>query len=135
MVEEFLTLKEFPPSINKLYFNHPRGGKAMTNEGKRFQRLVVEQIQQEIGHKLAQFKEDQPYEVRITVYFPTILNKGWPEKAQQKYKKRDADNILKLLLDTLSKAIGVDDANFLMITVEKQMDPEEPRIEVYIKEY
>lgn len=133
--EFWLTIKEFPPSANDLYFSSPRGGKAMTTKGKRFQRLVVDQIHREAGHKLAQFKADQPYEILVMVFFPTIYNKGWPEKAQQRYKKRDADNLLKLLLDTISKAIGVDDANFLKVAVEKHMDPKNPRIEIVIRDF
>ena len=133
--EEFLTINEFPPSANDLYFSHPKGGKVMSQKGRSFQRRIIDQINQELGPRLHLFKNDLAYEVRVTVFFPTILNKGWPGKAQQKYKKRDADNILKLLLDTISKAIGVDDANFLMVTVEKLMDPKKPRIEVFIREY
>jgi len=130
-----LCIKEFPPSINKLYFNHPRGGKSVTTAGKAFQRRILYQIQQEHGPELVQFKPNDPYDLTIEMYFPEIYNKGWPKTAQQRFKRRDADNLLKLLLDTLSRAIGVDDANFLRFTVVKRRDPENPRIEVTIAPY
>lgn len=125
-------LEEFPPSINKLYFSLPHGGKAMTPAGKRFQRRTMMQLQRTWGPALSEFSPDQPYHIDVIVYFPEIINRTWPRVAQQKYKKRDADNLMKLLLDTISKAIGVDDANFLKITVEKRRDPKKPRIHIYI---
>lgn len=125
-------LEEFPPSINKLYFSLPRGGKAMTTAGKRFVRKVTMQLQREWGPMLKEFDQAEPYHVDIVVYFPDIINKTWPSVAKQRYKKRDADNLMKLLLDTIAKAIGVDDANFLKITMEKRMDPMKPRIHIYI---
>lgn len=130
-----LTIQEFPPSVNRLYFSLPRGGKAMTTEGLRFQRHVISIIATEHGPSLKKFDANKPYTVELMVYFPEIYNKGWPKTAQQRYKRRDATNLIKLLEDTLAKAIGVDDANFLRFTVEKRMDPKCPRIEIRISEY
>lgn len=126
-----IRLSEFPPSINKLYVSLPRFGKAMSQEGKRFKRVVLAQMQEEWGPDLVKVDPNTAYEVEIYVYFPLIINKGWPETAQQKYKKRDADNLLKLLLDTLADAMGIDDANFLRITVEKLENRDNPHI--YVK--
>lgn len=129
-----LTIHEFPPSVNHLYFSM-HGKKAMSTEGRGFQRRLLFQITQEQGSQLAEFDANEPYSVELTIYFPEIFNKSWPEKAQQRYKKRDATNLIKLLEDTLAKAIGVDDANFLRFTVEKKKDAENPRIEVRITDY
>jgi Holliday junction resolvase RusA-like endonuclease len=93
------------------------------------------QIQQEFGHVIHKFDKNAPYDISVLVYFDEIYNKSWPATAQQKYKKRDATNVIKLLEDTLAKAIGVDDANFLRFTVEKRMDKAQPHIEIVVKDY
>jgi Holliday junction resolvase RusA-like endonuclease len=129
-----VVLTEFPPSINRLYFSLPRGGKAMTTDGRRFQSHTVSKLHDTWGPMLKGFDANKPYAVTVTVFFPSILNKGWPGKAQQRFKKRDATNLIKLLEDTLAKAIGVDDANFLSFTIRKYQDPKNPRIEVMIED-
>lgn len=134
MTQFSIELKEFPPSINKLYFSLPHGGKAMTKEGVRFQHLVVSQISKAWGPELAKFDNTKPYAVSVTVFFPEIFNKGWPDKASQRFKKRDATNLIKLLEDTLAKAIGVDDANFVRFSITKWKDEENPRIIINIRE-
>ena len=50
-------------------------------------------------------------------------------------RKRDIDNYNKLLLDSMSGIVYIDDKQIEKLTVEKLYDKENPRIEVEIKRY
>ena len=67
------------------------------------------------------FRDDVPYEVRLLFAFERdyILNKGWPKKAQSRFKKADTTNLDKLVLDALATAIGVDDCAFFSVQLAK----------------
>lgn len=74
---------------------------------------------------------DGVYLVVAAFYFERIRKKnrgGGPSP----YLKLDADNRVKPLLDCIRDFTGIDDANFFFSAVEKDVDPDDPRVEVEI---
>jgi len=126
-----------PPSANHAYFTIMSGSgrskhpvRVLTNEGKKFKRETSAELLRKYPQELRVFKPDTPYAVHSFMYFPNLLNSGWPEKAQTRYKRLDADNRLKLFLDSLKDAAGVDDSSFMDIRVVKDLGPE--RTDIYV---
>lgn len=50
----------------------------------------------------------------------------------KEYKSFDASNRIKFLEDCLKEATGIDDKSNLHVTVHKDEDPSDPRVEIYL---
>lgn len=113
-----LTLKQLPPSLNEAYSTF-RGRRVLSAKGTAYKQETTLELQRAYPAEVCFFRQDIPYRVEVHLFFDTIFNKGWPKTAETRYKRVDADNRLKLLLDALSNAVGVDDAQFLELEVHK----------------
>lgn len=51
---------------------------------------------------------------------PDVLNKGWPEKAENRYKTKDASNRVKIIEDCLAESLAINDAQFFLQFVAKR---------------
>lgn len=127
-----------PPSSNKIYEpvwiqGKPRG-KRLSQPARTFKLRAMQVIQQEGRAALLNMKEHIPYELRIIIFFEKILNKGWPANADNKYKKVDTTNRVKLIEDTVADGVGVDDRHNFRIILEKHCDPHNPGIYVSLIE-
>lgn len=134
-------INSFPPTLNNLYkfvtmgkgkrkFTKPR----LTTEGATFKtRAGVELGRQWMF--LDPPPDNTPLVLTVDFYFPALYNKGWPSKAATKFKKKDVDNYLKLVIDIVKEASGVDDSNIVALHAYKFEDKARPRIEVYIGEF
>ena len=125
----YLELPWLPPSSNHAYMNTGFGGRTLSKEGQRFKRETTAHFVREYPHVLKGFQKDTPYGIYVRFWFDTIVNKGWPEKAKERYKRFDASNRLKLLEDALKDAAGIDDSQHLLVLVEKRQGKE--RTEVF----
>lgn len=117
-----------PPSSNKIYEpvwvqGKPRG-KRLTQEARKFKVRAMKVIQKDGRGALLNLKEDVPYVLTIAVFFEKVLNKGWPSKAESRYKRVDATNRVKLIEDTAADGVGVDDRHNFRIILEKHCDPD-----------
>jgi Holliday junction resolvase RusA-like endonuclease len=133
-----------PPSVNKAYFDQVvkkkvRGGmklvpiRTLTKEGRKYKKEIKSAVAR--GYAMAS-KHIQPnvaYCMAIRIFFPAIENKGYPNETDVRYKKLDATNRVKLLEDAIVEALGIDDSQFLRVTVEKAQGPEASH--VWIWEY
>lgn len=89
----------------------------MTNEGKALKESYSWQAK-------AQWKKkpiEGPVEIEVKLYFGTK-------------RKADIDNFNKLLFDSLTGIVWVDDSQIIKMTIEKDYDKKNPRIEIGIKE-
>lgn len=106
-----VTLKGNPISVNSMY----RGRRFLTPEGKALKLDYAYQIKQ-------QWK-DKPFSatvsVNIDVYFP-------------KKNRRDLDNVLKAVLDSLTGFLWDDDSQIEQIIAARYYDKENPRVEVEV---
>lgn len=117
-----IILKGNPRSTNTIYATMCRGNfpnRYMTNEGKSLKESYQWQAKSQIKSK-----ELLPgdIEIQVQLYFG---NK----------RKNDIDNFNKILYDSLTGIVWVDDSQIVKVTTEKLYDKKDPRIEINIKEY
>jgi crossover junction endodeoxyribonuclease RusA len=84
----FIETLPYPPSINSYYGRRPRGGVYIKAAGQAYRKEVVELIAK--NHPSLKTM-DEPLAVRVDIYQPDN-------------RRRDADNVLKALLDALTHA-------------------------------
>ncbi len=107
-----------PPSWNKAFrVNRRLGSVYMSKEAKDWKTYV------EYAVRIAQSESGwQPREGLIAVHFWIYLN-----------RPIDADNILKLTMDSIAKGIGVNDRWFLPRVIDLQTRHTQERIDVLIQ--
>lgn len=138
--DEFGKLKlslvtELPPTDNHIYFNLPGGGRALTKKAKQFKARVKEQTALTAVRNTLPFREHIPYKATITLYVK-LYTKGWPKTAKWKYRKMDATNRTKLILDAITEAVGVDDRHITEVELAKreEANPDNVRVEIALEE-
>jgi Holliday junction resolvase RusA-like endonuclease len=117
-------LPGIPPSANNAYFNLPKGGRTLTTEGKRYKRETAAYLAREYPKELMFFEPNVGYGLAVR-FEMNILNKGWPDKAESRYKKADVSNRLKLLEDVLSSVAATDDSQHLTVYLSKRQSDTE----------
>lgn len=136
-----VVLPFLPPSSNNIYKTIPGHGRHLSSAAKQFQLKAMRVIQQEGRAALLNLKQNVPYQLHMTFFFPEVENKGWFEtwtrgpkqgqrKAETRYKRIDLSNRIKLLEDTIASALGIDDCHTFRLIIEKAHDPKNPRVEV-----
>jgi len=120
-----------PPTSNHAYADilvkvkgKLRPKRVLTTEGKKFKRETAAELVREYPVELMIFEPNIPYAVIGQFHFSNLYNKGWPEKAKTRYKTLDADNRLKLFIDALKTAAGIDDSDFLDVRAQKVEGPD-----------
>jgi len=69
-----------PPSLNHLYFNHPKGGRRLSTAGEQYKNLAKAQISAETGVLSGpEWDPNARYRLEILLYFPELENAGWYE--------------------------------------------------------
>jgi Holliday junction resolvase RusA-like endonuclease len=135
-----------PPTSNNIYANKGGGGRVKTTEARSWQLRAVKEImrQSNLGIQ-SEFDDTRMYWLDLHFFFDVVVNKGWNEfykrgakkgqrKSENKWKKIDLGNRLKLLEDTVKDATGVDDSATFVLHLTKDCDPENPRVEVRLLE-
>jgi Holliday junction resolvase RusA-like endonuclease len=131
-----------PPTSNNIYINRREGGRVKSTEARSWQNRAVKEIVRQSGLTVQdEFDPTRMYWLDLHFYFKEVINKGWNEyykrggkkgqrKAENKWKKIDLGNRLKLLEDTVKIAVGVDDSATFVLHLIKDCDSENPRVEV-----
>lgn len=126
-----------PPSVNNLYNDQPVhvGGKGrfkkiiikrvLTDEGKLFKKETLAYLVKGFQPQLRFFKKNVPYCVYYRFITKDLHNKTWPKEAENRYKRFDASNLVKVLEDVIVEASGIDDSNYLTVISEKRKGPVE----------
>lgn len=128
-----------PPSSNHIYINKS-GGRIKTAEARAWQNKAVREIieQAKLGFQ-ENLDQNKQYALLMTFYFKQIINKGWGEiykkgdkkgqrKSQNKWKRVDLSNRVKLAEDAMKIATGVDDSSTMASILIKTCDPQNPRL-------
>jgi Holliday junction resolvase RusA-like endonuclease len=109
-----------PKSTNSIYKSACRGNFPsvyMSHEGRKLKDSYIEQASE-------QFKKE-PYDcdvdVTVNLYHGT-------------HRKSDIDNFNKILFDSLTGIVWVDDSQVVVLTIKKHYDKSNPRIEIQINE-
>lgn len=121
-----------PPSVNNLYQDSffKAGGvlksrRSLSPEGKRFKKETLAHLVKGYQPQLRLFKKNVPYLFYYRFITTDLMNKTWPKTAENRYKKFDASNLVKVLEDVIVEASGVDDSNYLTVISEKRKGPKE----------
>jgi Holliday junction resolvase RusA-like endonuclease len=127
-------IPHLPPSSNKIYVTIPRKGRFLSKEAQVFRANAMREIQQGGRLVLLQLKENIPYELQLIIFFEMVENKGFHEgKARQLFKRMDLSNRVKLIEDTVSDALALDDCHNFRVILEKQCDPKNTGILVRLR--
>ena len=141
-----------PPSENKIrtITRAVMRGKLMvkppmiiyTKDAHVFEELFKAYIQEHYWKECQVFSKGHTiysaYVLTLRVYFETLVNKSWllegKNKAQTPYKKLDAPNRDKLIVDCFSAFLGIDDSLAMRAVFEKHMDPSFQGVEMSLVE-
>jgi crossover junction endodeoxyribonuclease RusA len=110
-----------PPSVNNQYVTVGKR-RVLSREAKAFRRSVVAIVRDRFSDGLVsdawiEAAREQPLACDLVFYFETPY-------------RRDLDGGLKIALDALFDALGLDDRYIVSITLTKQIDPLNPRAEI-----
>lgn len=106
-----------PRSTNHIY-KFFRSRMYMTAAGTALKRSYQLQAKLQFGNKLI---ITNPIALKIILFF-------------NDKRKRDIDNYNKILLDSMSGIVYEDDVQIQMLTIVKQYDKKQPRVEIEINE-
>ena len=130
-----LVLLGLPPSSNHAYENLPRGGRRLSDQGKRYKLETQGYLASNYRRQMTIFRPNAPYVMAVKFYFEQLVNSGYPDSAKTRYKRVDGSNRVKLLEDTLHLAGGVDDSQTFQSFWEKEQGvPERTLIWVWDRE-
>lgn len=104
-----------PTSVNKMYsYNHYNKTMYLTKEAQHYKMAI------KIACPKIEFKSEQP-KIRIEIWYhsPTWICKNG------RFRKRDIQNMDKILIDAISERLGVDDSHVWYHNGEKVIDIEE----------
>lgn len=124
-----------PPSVNHAWFNLPGGGRTLKKEGKKYVVETQTMLAQKYPSELLTFKKNEPYLVMFRVHLAEIENATWgavKKAAENRYKKVDVTNRIKILEDVVSKITGIDDSCTLTFISQKVKATGTEMIEVFI---
>lgn len=110
-----------PPSVNNQYVTAGRR-RVLSKPAKSFRRSVAAVVREQlisdrIDEKWLDELRGIPFACDLTYYFETPF-------------KRDLDGGLKITLDALCDALELDDRYAVSLTLEKRIDPLNPRVEI-----
>lgn len=111
-----LTLKPAPLSTNHIY-KISRSRMYMTDEGKSMKELYQWQIKTQWKRSMIQ----GPVMLTAYVYYGDK-------------KKRDLDNSMKILLDSMSHMVYKDDSQIQSLWIIKRYDEKNPRVDIDVQE-
>lgn len=130
-----------PPSDNAIYTTIMIGkGKRkfpkrqLTKEARAYKKKVATMVAGMALKTTASFQPNVKYECLVKVFFEKVYNRGWPKTAKTRYKREDAQDRIKLVTDSVSEAIGIDDSHHFITKIQKDEDTDDPRIVIVIRE-
>jgi len=113
-----------PPSSNGIYVNIPGHGRTLSTQARAFKVKAMREIQQKGRVAFLQLKPNVPYQLNLTVFFDHIEIKK--SAKGNRYIVRDLSNVVKLIEDTVSEAVGIGDEHNFRLVLEKHCDPKNP---------
>lgn len=129
-----IRLPFLPPTLNHMYENIPKrrigkkmigGGRRLTNAGKEFKLNVSQVVLRNHAMETGQLGPISGIGLYVAFGFPNLLNKGYPEKSESRYKKLDVSNRLKALEDGLTETINFDDSQIIFSVSTKHLSKSE----------
>ena len=133
-----MVVPSVPPSMNHAYENKPRkvrvGGRFQTKhlrmlseEGKAYKIATSTHLVRNYPTELQLFRKNRPFALFLCFVFSEadLMVKAYPDKSDNRYKKLDVGNRLKLFEDALAEATGLDDSHNWLVALMKRTGKEE----------
>jgi Holliday junction resolvase RusA-like endonuclease len=124
-----------PPSSNHIYFR----GTTLTREAREYAERFAHHVRKHLPDVM-NLDSEAIYHVELYFHFQGVENFSYknpkvaPSKqAKFRYKRFDLDNRIKLLVDCLRDAVGIDDSQIFAFTQVKLCDPLRPRVEIILR--
>jgi Holliday junction resolvase RusA-like endonuclease len=128
---------ELPPTSNKIYFR----GTSLTTRAREYAEKFAHFMVKNHLHEINTMNAEGIYEISLDFYFDSVVNQTFrnpavkgPKQAQDRYKKFDLSNRIKLLEDCVRDALGIDDSHTFEMHQRKLHDPLRPRVEIFVNE-
>lgn len=125
-----MKLPVLPPSSNNAYAIVGRM-MVLTSKGRKFKKESTAYLAKAYPMQLARIKPNRPLVLYARFHLLNLQNKGWPEKAESRYKKFDASNRVKLLEDVIKEVTAADDSNNIM-AIPHKVKGDDDRTEIWI---
>lgn len=116
-----------PLSTNKAYFDQVirtthglTAKRKLTKAGGKYKNETKGTLARDYPPQMKEILTDGPVGWACMFDMPNLLNTTWPKDAKSRYKKHDVSNRIKLLEDSLSAAVGMDDSQFLLALAAKR---------------
>lgn len=112
----------WPPTLNHCYVTTRHGRRVLTREAAQYRERVAAQVlalRQAEGY--GAYKSNNPLIIEAVYYRPDR-------------RRRDTDNIRKVLADAIAKGLGCDDSLFLWRDITSRIDRERPRVQLCVIE-
>jgi Holliday junction resolvase RusA-like endonuclease len=121
------------PSTNGAYTNHPKLGRILTRKGRDFlNETHLALTAQMLYERWPSAPTDLPLRVTYVFHMTGLITKGWPKQAQNRYKRVDLSNRIKLVEDAVMRALGCDDAQVFELHLRK-VPSEEDTIDITVE--
>lgn len=134
----YMVVPSVPPSANMAYEHKPRKARTgkgfktvhmrvLSEEGRAYKIATSTHLSRRYPTELRLFQKNRPYALFLCFTFPVgeLTVKAFPGQSDNRYKKLDVGNRLKLFEDALAKATGIDDSHNWLITLLKREGKEE----------
>ncbi len=118
-----------PPSVNDMYVYTTRGPRPSAKM-KKFKAAASMEMLKGLDFNAEPLEKDIPYSLQLFFYMPSLTNKGWPGKAKTRFKRRDVTNLVKVLEDLVCEVHGIDDCQFVEVSLRKLHGPEYGKVGV-----
>lgn len=111
-------LTVLPPSINEAY-TKTKFGMVKSAAMKKFLTQARAELLQQVTADIPFFDKARPHRLTLEVFLPALYNKGWPKQTDNRFKRKDASNLVKVVEDLIAEVIGIDDSCFLTSNISK----------------
>ena len=116
-------LTRLPPSINDAYVKR-RFGMVPSDAMKAFLAFASAELLRQVRDDMPVFDRTKPHRLQLEMFLPELYNSSWPKKSGNRFKRRDASNLVKIVEDLIAKAVGIDDSCFITSNVTKFNGPD-----------
>lgn len=112
-----------PPSANKMYVK-TRNGVVQSKEMKVFLAQASVELLRQLPLSFRKPDQTRPHRLVLDLYLPELYNRGFPRETPNRFKRRDASNLVKVVEDLTARSLGIDDSCFVSVIVNKHHGPE-----------
>lgn len=120
------SLSVLPPSANKMYVK-TRNGLIASKEMKVFLNQAGVELMRQIPLDFRRPDQNQPHRLVLDLFLPTLYNAGYPKTTENRFRRRDASNLVKVVEDLTARTLGIDDSCFVSVLVNKYHGPDHAR--------